>query len=93
MRIGALGPEPSVTKVIQRTFKAILPEAGRCGGEDGRQAWAQGCRAAEKARISHYCILLVFNYRFPRVTKIREDKSWETSTNLQELEVGLHGSY
>ena len=25
--------------------------------------------------------------RFPRVTKIRDDKDWKTATNLQELKV------
>ncbi|KJH42803.1 ATP-dependent DNA ligase domain protein [Dictyocaulus viviparus] len=31
--------------------------------------------------------------RFPRVTRIRDDKDWKTATNLSELEVALHKLY
>ena len=51
MRIGALGPEPSVTKVIQRTFKAILPVGWQAGEGIGRQVGSS--RASEKAGIYH----------------------------------------
>lgn len=27
--------------------------------------------------------------RFPRMTRIRDDKDWKTATNLQQLKVGL----
>lgn len=30
---------------------------------------------------------MIFGGRFPRVTKIRNDKNWETATSLEELKV------
>lgn len=30
--------------------------------------------------------------RFPRCTRIRDDKDWQTATNLQQLKVGQHGA-
>lgn len=28
--------------------------------------------------------------RFPRMTRIRDDKDWKTATNLHQLKVGFH---